>query len=408
MIASRLFRVGIVVALLLQVGGATAGGACKPNLENHPPDRHAEKKGHHRVCGMTFFNVEGRLKVSKQGGLGSIDVNKRVAAIVERDEGTVALVDLRDPLSTYVLGRYEDDVDQSLDGDVSFSDDGQWLFYARQTSNFDEDGVHVLDVSDKANPTLSMYHPAGGAYRVEYYKDDAGEWVVLLDAVDGLVVYRFVRETGTIVKVFQDAVPALKVGGPASAGIRLVRKDKKTGTPFMYITTGATGLQIYDMSDPTSPEIVGEWAEVGLADVKVKMTKTKRLVYAATEYWFDKAIPPAVVVLDATKLDAIEKLRELRIKVPAEDTWRAQGLVIRDRIFVAHSHAGLLEFTPGGRLTGVAAITAPPNEAAGYQASVYAMDVASYGNRLLVTDAATGRLYVVYGEVSRDAELHRR
>lgn len=343
------------------------------------------------------------LEVSKTGGLGSIDVKGRIAAIVERDEGTVALVDIE---KMKVIGRYEDEVAESLDGDVSFSDDGDYLFYARQTSNFDEDGIHVLNVTNRTSPNRTMYQPAGGAYRLEYYKDGAGEWLVVLDAIDGLVVYRFVRESGTIVKVFQDAAPALKVGGPASAGVFIVRKDPISGDPLMYVTTGMTGLQVYDMSDPAQPSIVGEWSDVGLADVKVKNANGKRLVYAGTEYWFDNTIEPAVVVLDATKLDDIKKVGERKLVVPAEDTWRVQGLVIRRRLFVAHSHAGLVEFNRRGRVMGVASLPKPVNEQAGYQATPYAMDVAVHRGTLLLTDAATGYLSVIYSSRPRPKAPH--
>ena len=382
-----------VVAASVPLMAGRAATSCKPNLSNHSIEAHQSAKGHGRVCGMEEI---GAVEVSKTGGLGSIDFRGKVAAVVERDEGTVALIDIGNPYAPKVIGRYEDEVDESLDGDVSFSNDGDWLFYARQTSNFDEDGIHVLDVSDRKQPTRTMYHPAGGAFRLEYYRDGAGEWLVVLDAIDGLVVYRFVRESGSIVKVFQDAAPALKVGGPASAGVFITKKDPASGTPLMYVTTGRTGLQVYDFSDPAAPEIVGSWSEIGLADVKVRSKNGKRLVFAATEYWFDKNIPPAVLVLDATKLDGIRKVGERKLKAPVDDNWRAQGLVVRRHLYVAHSHAGLVEFSRKGRLAGVAAVAATVNEQAGYRATPYAMDVAVRRGYLLVTDAATGHLRIFF------------
>lgn len=384
----RSLRVLVAAGFLVATFGSPSGGAssCAPNLKNHTPEAHAARKDHARWCGMGFV---GSVEVSKTGGLGSIDAKGKIAAVVERDEGTVALVDI-DRMK--VIGRYEDEVQGSLDGDVSFSADGDWLFYARQTSDFDEDGIHVLDVTNRAAPSRTMYQPAGGAYRLEYYKDDAGEWLVVLDAIDGLVVYRFVRETGTIVQVFQDAAPALKVGGPASAGVFISKKDPVTGEPLMYVTTGMTGLQVYDFNDPMAPEIVGEWSDVGLADVKVHHEDGKRLVYAATEYWFDKTIPPAVFILDASKLDDIKKVGERSLAVPAEDTWRVQGLVVRRHLFVAHSHAGLLEYNHRGRLVGAASSPQTINEAAGYQMTPYSMDVVMHRGELLVSDAATGYL----------------
>ena len=335
------------------------------------------------------------VEVSTTGGLGQIDVHKKVAAVVQRDEGVVALVDISTPSKPKVLGRYEDDVAGSLDGDVSFSDDGQWLFYARQTSDFDEDGVHILNVADKTAPTLSTFYPGGGAYRLEYYKDDAGEWLVLLDAIDGLVVYRFVRETGAIVKVFQDAAPALKVGGPASAGIHITPNDPLSDGPLMYVTTGMTGLQIYDFVDPMSPQIIGEWSDVGLADLDVKTTKKKRTVYAATEYWFDKTLPSQIIELDATDPTAIKKVAVRGLGLPADDMWRVQGIdMTSEGLYVAHSHAGVLRMK-GKRVLGNASIPGPHNESAGYDAAPYAMDVVlDSRGYVLFTDASSGRLHI--------------
>ena len=389
----RILRALLVAALIMAAVPATAGRAtCQVRLKQHDLTRHARPDGHDRLCYMARGSS---VEVSKVGGLGQIDVHKKIAAVVQRDEGMVALVDIARPSKPKVLGRYEDQVAGSLDGDVSFSDDGEWLFYARQTSDFDEDGIHVLNVADRSAPTLSSFHPGGGSYRLEYFKDEAGEWLVVLDAIDGLVVYRFVRETGAIVKVFQDAAPALKVGGPASAGVHIVRKDALSDAPLMYVTTGRTGLQVYEFSDPTSPQIIGEWGDVGLADVDVKTTKRKRTVYAATEYWFDSTIPPQVIVLDATDPTAIKKTRVMGLGVPADDMWRVQGIDMSyDGLYVAHSHAGVLRMK-GKRILGVASLPGAHNESAGYNAAPYAMDVVLESRGyVLFTDASSGRLHV--------------
>lgn len=348
------------------------------------------------------MSVVGSLEVSEAGGLGQIDVHRRTAAVVLRDEGVVALVDISNPSQPRVLGRYEDQVSEALDGDVAFSDDGEWLFFARQTSNFDEDGVHVLDLADKSAPTLASYQPGGGAFRVEYYEDEAGEWVVLLDAVDGLVVFRFVRETGTLVKVFEDPQPALdRVGGPASAGIFIAKKDPQTKMPLLYVAGGNTGLQIYDFSDPTAPVLLGEWGDAGLADIDVRATMSRRVVYAATEYWFDKSTRPGVVVLDATDLANITKTATRSFGFPADDLWRVQGIDVgRKGLFVANSHAGVIRLK-GNKPIARASLSSPHNDGAGYNASPYSMDVVlDPRGYALVSDASSGRLHVIGPRVS--------
>ena len=400
----KFLRVLLVALAINSVLPASAEHECKPITKNHSIEAHAGVEGHRRLC---HDEVVGQVEVTENGGLGQVDIDGKVAAVVQRDEGVVALVDISRPSRPKVLGRYEDEVTGSLDGDVAFSDNGDWLFYARQTSNFDEDGVHVLNVTNRAAPSLSMYQPAGGAFRIEYYKDDAGEWVILLDAIEGLVIYRFVPDTGTIAKVFQDATPALKVGGPASAGLFVSKKDPMSGSPLLYVTTGQTGLQVYDISNPAAPTIVGEWSDVGLADVDVAATKTKRRVFAATEYWFDSGLSPEVIVLDAKDLDEIKKRRVRSLGLPADDLWRVQGIHrTREGLYVAHSHAGVIRFK-GNHITGVGAVPEPHNEGAGYNASPYAMDVFMdpRGYRL-VTDASSGTLTILLPYF--DAELHKR
>ena len=343
------------------------------------------------ASGATSPRRVSAVEVSTEAGLGRIEIHGKVGAVLQRDEGTVAMLDLSNPNAPKPVGRY-DTARDSLDGDLAFSHDGRWLFYARQTSNFDEEGVHVLDVSDPANPTLAFYLPAGGAYRIQYIKQGDAEWLVLLDAIDGLVVSRFVPETGALVPVHVDPLPELKVGGPASAGLFYEPKDRMTGAPLLYVTTGKTGLQIFDYMDPSAPQLVGSWSKVGLAEVEVASSKKSRTVYAATEYWFDKAIPPEVVVLDASDPAKVVERRRIGMKLaPQEPNW-IQGMdLAAGRLFVAHSSQGLAVFDArsGRRMAGHLP-KGKRNPGAGVVSSPYSIDVEVTGGRAYLTDAALG------------------
>ena len=387
----------VAIACLVAAGAVPSSAShsarsCRP--PQHAAGAHEVPRGHGRECHLSTL---ASYRISRSAGLGRLEVHKGLGAVLQRDEGIVSLLDVRDPFGVKVLGRYDDDARDSLDGDLAFSSDGQWLFYARQTVQFSKDGVHVLDVSDPKAPRLASYQTGGGAFRIEYFKaGDGTEYVIVLDAIDGLVINRFVRESGTLVRVFQDAEPALKVGGPASAGLFIDKNDPMTGRPLLYVTTGKSGLQIYDLTLPESPEIVGTWSGVGLAEVEVVATKKKRRVFAATEYWFDDTLPPAVMVLDATRLDQIERRARWGLKLPSDDLWRVQGMVRRwGTLFVAHSHAGVVGFGRRGKLTRVAARPFAHNEAAGAPGSVYSMDVEVKGPYVLSTDASTGRLLMM-------------
>lgn len=347
-----------------------------------------------QVSGARAAGRDGSVtRVSTEGGLGRIEIHGKIGAVLQRDEGTVALLDMKDPARPKVLGRY-DTAKDSLDGDLAFSADGKWLFYARQTRNFDEEGVHVLDVSDPKQPSLAYYLPAGGSYRVQYLKQGDAEWVVLLDAIDGLVVSRFVPTTGALIPVHVDPLPALKVGGPASAGMFYDPKDPALGVPLLYVTTGRTGLQVFDYSNPADPALLGSWRDVGLAEVEVDATKKKRTVYAATEYWFAKSLKPEILVLDATKLDGIEQRRKFGLGLDAAEANYVQGMALRGaRLYAAHSSKGLVVFDArSGRRVDSYVVKGQRNPNAGVQSSPYAIDVELRGSVAYFTDAATGTI----------------
>lgn len=349
------------------------------------------------ACGV---KPAGKIEISSEAGLGRIEIAGKIGAVLSRDEGAVTLLDVSKKGKPVALGSYDDDIQDSFDGDLVFSDDGRWLFYARQTHQFSKDGLHILNVSDPESPSLAFYEPAGGAFRVAYYEDDGTGYVYILDAVAGLVVYRFEPTAGLVAPVQIDALPALKVGGPASAGIVIDRKDPLTGAPLMYVATGRTGLQVFDISDPANPLEIGSWPDVGLAEIEVDATKRKRLVYAAPEYWFNKNLPSEVIVLDATSPEAIEETARYSVPGLPEtdplDTLRIQGMTLDGGVlYVAHSSLGLVGFSTGrggGSIVRALRDPAPRNERAAVAGAPYAMDVEVAGRIVYLTDAATGFL----------------
>ena len=350
----------------------------------------------------------GTVRVSKVGGLGRIEGHGKIVAVNQRDEGIVALLDLTNPARPKVLGRFDAAEEGGhitaggtpLDGDLAFSADGRYLFYARQTTEYSEEGLHVLDVSDPADPNEVFYQPQGGMLRVAYYDDGSSEWVVTLDAVAGLVVSRFVPHTGAVVPVHVDPLPALKVGGPASAGVIIDSNDPIAKRPLMFVTTGRTGLQVFDFSDPAAPAELGSWADIGLADLEVVTSKKRRLVYAASEYWFDRTanqVRPEIIVLDATDPAAIERVATLSLGLdPAPET-RVQGIdILGSRLYAAHSGEGLVVFDLRRRkVLGQIKDPGVRNDEAAAPGAPYAIDVEATNRGLLLSDGATGRITVL-------------
>lgn len=380
----------VVLALAAGPTASAAKGRCEPHPTTH--SAHDRPGPHAQSCRLRMV---GAVNVTRDAGLGQIELHGDIGAVLQRDEGIVALLDLSDPEQPKILGRYDDGARLSLDGDLAFSDDGRWLFYARQTRQFSKDGIHVLDVSDPENPAFVSYQPEGGTLRVAYFEDEGREYVFSLDAINGLVINRFDLTRGVLVPVASEPLPALKVGGPASAGLYVDRRDPRLGVPLLYATTGRTGLDVYDISTPELPRKVASWDQAGLADVEVIATKRKRIVYAATEYWFDGSAAPEVRRLDATRLDSIRSTGRLAAGFAPEDTWRVQGIELAGGdLFAAHSHAGLVGFSRDGAVKAAGDAAAPVNPNAGARTSPYAMDVEARGGLLYVTDAATGTLTV--------------
>lgn len=386
------------LAVLLTLGAPASAEREECALHAAHTGAHDERSS----CGMTKL---GAVEVSADKGIGEIAVHGNVAAVVQREDGLVAFLDVSDPAGPRVLSRFDTNtgnssLDDPFDGDVVFSHDGRYVFYARQTHDWSYEGVHALDVSDPSNPRRVGYVPAGGTLRVGYYRADGVEYVVALDAIVGVMVLRFDRTTGALVPVHVDALPALKVGGPASAGVHIDPKDPRLGIPLLYVSTGRTGLDVFDFSTPAAPEKLGSWSAEGLADIEVRATPEGRRVYAATEYWFTKSRLPRIIELDATNLAAITEVARVSPSpgaYKAHDQYRVQGMsLVGDLLYVAHSHAGLgvLEGCCAAPFVRASTTDLGEGNTAGEYRKIapHAMDVAVSGDVVFVTDASTGTL----------------
>ncbi|MDQ3983361.1 MAG: hypothetical protein M3271_11845 [Actinomycetota bacterium] len=385
-----------LVALVFSAALVTPSAAHKCHVPDPKVAAAATKE-----CGMSKV---GAVEVSEAAGLGRVEVHGKIAAVLQRDEGIVSLVDVSKSAGPRVVGRYDGGLEQqragkSLDGDLAFSSDGQWLFYARQSTQLSADGLHVLDVSDPATPSLMHFQQQGGSFRVALYESESATYVITMDAIEGLAISRFdpTNTAGVLVPVFADPMPALRrVGGPASAGLFVDPKDPKLGVPLLYASSGTTGLQVYDLTTPEQPELVGSWGDAGLAEVEVVRTKKTRTVYAATEYWFDESAQPEVIVLDAGDLGAIEDESRIGLGLPATEEFRVQGMAIdRRRLYVAYSKAGLVAFDLDGHEAGYFADLGARNENATEMSEPYAFDVEAAKGLLYATDGASGTLTLV-------------
>lgn len=129
---------------------------------------------------------------------------------------------------------------------VEVSDSGTILFAGDRLT-----GVYVIDVSNAAAPTvLSTYEDGLAAVDLEA----TGTKLYIAQSVpEGEVGYLYVVDFTT------PSAPASLGGGSISYNTNEVTVDGN----FVYVASGAEGLQIYDYSSPTNPSLLGTYDSVG-------------------------------------------------------------------------------------------------------------------------------------------------
>ncbi|HEX2195601.1 MAG TPA: hypothetical protein VHJ76_01640, partial [Actinomycetota bacterium] len=108
-------KVARTVAAALVLAGALAAPSGARGCDAPAP------KGAPRACGISKV---GAVEVSEAAGLGRVELHGKLAAVLQRDEGIVSLVDVSKPGRPKVLGRYDGGIEgqragQSLDGDLA-------------------------------------------------------------------------------------------------------------------------------------------------------------------------------------------------------------------------------------------------------------------------------------------------
>ena len=140
------------------------------------------------------------------------------------------IIDISDPTVPASIGSYNPDRDlEAL---------GLYGNYAYLTSS---QGMHVVNISDPANPTLTRIC----------------DWEVDKMEVSGEHIFGTIRDEGISVVNLSDPVnPALRSSFNADWDVRNVYVNE----PYAYVATGwSRGLHIVDISSPDTPMLVGSF-----------------------------------------------------------------------------------------------------------------------------------------------------
>ncbi|HUZ17585.1 MAG TPA: hypothetical protein VMV68_04310, partial [Spirochaetia bacterium] len=137
---------------------------------------------------------------------------------------------------------------------------GNYVFAANEQA-----GLRVVDISDPAWPqALAGYGaPGGSTDAVAVY----GSYVLTADSTGGLKVY-----DATSVASWSASGQAAIFTSGAPATDLAVRGN------FAYVARGSSGLQVWDISDPRNPVLVGTLIETGFAPLR--LTVYKGFLYA--------------------------------------------------------------------------------------------------------------------------------
>lgn len=284
-----------------------------PLLLNHD---HADAKLHKYAYDVTLLNqhpLGGNL--AKSSGAHVVDVQANhlfvgaYGATVDT-EGGLYIFDLKTPAKPALVGQVR--IPGNLGGDRSMeaSDDGNWV--ALGTEPFDcaghlnpfAPGLFLIDARDKSAPKIVDYVP-GSVHSLTIHRIKGDDYVM------GAITS---GDQQNIYKIDKAATPPnlVPVGRVSVGHDSAAYDDPVLGKPLLYATGGGS-LNIFDLSNPSSPPKIGNWtipaderAGHYVHAIAVDWVEGRRVVAFESEDWALKTSP--VWILDATDLTDIDKL----------------------------------------------------------------------------------------------------
>ncbi|WP_338728949.1 hypothetical protein [Haladaptatus sp. DJG-WS-42] len=289
--------------------------------------------GYHSLGGIGGESTAGRPENPHYGGVTEIRTHGDYAFVslfssrTETDGRGVAIVDISD----YNRAETQADVEQaemtvlSFFGnqspgtaimDVKGSADGNYLFLGTQpisalynevttgtdsdadsTSGTNTGGLIAVDITDKGNPTVVGTFDAfsTGIHNLFHHRIGGADYVFACKDIEyagdaGMYVFEFHRDTGLLELVNRWTVPEEPNTDAAPFPFFYchdveVQDDPKTGTPTAYLSYWDAGLQVLDVSDPTSITRIGrfEMRQAHFATPAPDLVDGKRVCIASHE-----------------------------------------------------------------------------------------------------------------------------
>jgi hypothetical protein len=366
----------------------------------------------------------------------------------------IVILDLAEPERPRQVGRF--DAGTAYVNDVEVSPDGRWAFLPTSPIETRENnplgpgltllgdyGIQVVDVQDKANPTLATFWAAPDLARdpaqPRTLVSGLGYHRVDLEVIQGSL-YAFGASLGyprVDILRFDEAPPRLTLvstylsedardptmdhgSNPNAHGVHdvTVDPDPLEGFPLMAVAHWRSGAHFVDVRDPANPVFLGRWHDFPIAggnvhNVEFTAIEGRRIAVAVPEYPAGDDHQGGVWVLDATDFAAIAHVGTWRLPgahplgedpVPAQGNWvfSTDRVLLRNgTIFDAHFHAGTIVLDIStlakARAPELLGFVLPEGQArvpyANVEANPYIYDAIPYGDLLYSTDL-TGGIHV--------------
>ena len=280
-------------------------GPCTEEAKSSMPiggsHKHDDIGAHAFRCRMeqvAFLSLKQQLGDRENVILGEIDVQKDLAAVsVTYPRAGVLFFDVSDPAKPKYLSRWDGTecdqlvIDINCGAFVDISEDGKTAYLSVQkltqlptvppdpnAGNQAGPGVEVIDVSDPREPVRVQTYPIagqGGIHTVRSHtipegpSSDAkprapGEYVISNQNGVGIDIARVGRVNGKpfLTTVRQDPTTTFVEATIVNNEVHdtFIQNDPIDGRTYLYDAAGfATGFYVYDITDPSRPELVAEW-----------------------------------------------------------------------------------------------------------------------------------------------------
>lgn len=310
-----------------------------------------EMTSHHPLAGSATHSSGAHALDAKGGYLFAAVYGGEADA-----EGGFFVFDISDPAQPKETGRFR--FAGPLGGDRSLEATEDAEFVVLGTESVDcaghvnpfAPGIYLVDVRDKSQPVISHYLPRTGVHSVAVHRIDGEDYVFA------------VTSDKNVFRIERGAVPQLVEVGELPIGHdSIVMDDPILGAPILYAANGGSDFVAWDVTDPASPQQLGEWAIPDRDDKyyvhtgAVTIIDGRRIAVVTSEDWLD--YPSALWVLDATDFGFVETL----------SNWSAPG---------EHAADGLRYSMHNPRFLGSTLVVTY------YHGGVWALDLSTAANRL--------------------------